>query len=86
MIQPPGASIPWIEDTEAEWHRDKIRKAKAAGKKVMMMSHHQLFTQCCTVGKKDGKDQALNHNLHRQVGTTSSISFGGLRGGGRPGC
>ncbi|HVV46988.1 MAG TPA: metallophosphoesterase, partial [Bryobacteraceae bacterium] len=39
----------WLEDTEVEWLKDKIRNA--GGRKTILLSHHQLFTAFEDIGK-----------------------------------
>jgi hypothetical protein len=45
-----------LTDTEAAWHRDKIRQA--GGRKTVLLSHHQLFSAYEPIG-----GEAVNQNL-----------------------
>lgn len=39
----------WLEDSEVAWHEDKVNNA--AGRKTILLSHHQLFSAYESIGK-----------------------------------
>lgn len=59
-----ATNITFLEPSEVAWHQDKIRNA--AGRKTILLSHHQLFS--CSkggIGKDgDGSAHALNPHLY----------------------
>jgi hypothetical protein len=66
-----ASSMTSLHDSEAQWHRDKI---KAAGKRrTILMSHHQLFSPFTAVGKIEHRGYSYNPYLFEtfrgQLGT-----------------
>ena len=47
-----GSDITHLHSTEVAWHQNKIEQARAAGKKVILLSHHQYFSSLLNIGKK----------------------------------
>ncbi|HUB33419.1 MAG TPA: metallophosphoesterase [Bryobacteraceae bacterium] len=52
----------YLEDTEVAWLQDKI--SSAAGRRTVLLSHHQLFT-----ANEDIGGQSVNVRLQQQVGS-----------------
>ena len=48
--------------SEASWHLDQI--SKAGNRKLVLLSHHQLFSPFGSVGSVDGTPYAYNPNLY----------------------
>jgi hypothetical protein len=48
--------------SEANWHVNKIHQA--AGRKTVLLSHHQLFSPFASVGNANGKASAYNPSLY----------------------
>jgi Calcineurin-like phosphoesterase len=48
--------------SEANWHVSKIQQA--AGRKTVLLSHHQLFSPFASVGNYNGQGSAYNPNLY----------------------
>ena len=61
-----GKDIPFLLN-QTSWAVDKIKKAKAAGKRVFFSSHHQFFTQNSIIGVVNGSDPALNPTLQSEL-------------------
>jgi hypothetical protein len=61
------SNVTTIEQSELEWHRDKLRRAGegvARPRGTVLLSHHQLFSWI-SVGKgEDGRPLAVNPLLH----------------------
>jgi len=49
--------------SEADWHLNKI--AQAGDRKVVLLSHHQLFSAFSSVGSQNGAAYAYNPNLYQ---------------------
>ena len=58
-----GCSPTYLEDTEVAWITDKIRTA--AGRRTVLLSHHQLFTAFDSVGCP----ASVNPRLSAQIGS-----------------
>lgn len=52
-----------LHDSEAAWHRRQLAEAAAAGRQVMLFSHHQLFSALKDIGE-DGNQGGRNFNPH----------------------
>ena len=46
-----STDITYLEDSEVEWHVDKIRRHSQAGGRTILLSHHQLFSAFDAIGK-----------------------------------
>jgi hypothetical protein len=60
--------ITQLNESEAEWHVEQIQAGLAAGRKVILFSHHQLFSALLNIGKKSAskppaQDPNFNPNL-----------------------
>ena len=53
--------------SEANWHLKKIQQA--AGRKTILLSHHQLFSAFGSVGNQNGQPYAYNPNLYASFQT-----------------
>ncbi len=56
----------FLEPAEVEWHLHQMRQARARNGRVVLLSHHQLFSRFCTIGRIDQKPPAMhivNSNL-----------------------
>jgi hypothetical protein len=60
-------TMPTLVKEEAEWHVERIKKAKQAGKKVIVFSHHEPITYNDSVGKKNDKPYPVNESLYLQL-------------------
>lgn len=60
---PTKSSMTFLEDSEAEWVRDKVKNAD--GRKTILLSHHQLFTTFEDIGAKGNR---INQSLQKQLG------------------
>lgn len=49
--------------SEAAWHLDQINRA--ADRKIVLLSHHQLFSSFSSVGCVNGENYAYNPNLYQ---------------------
>jgi hypothetical protein len=49
--------------SEADWHLNKIKQA--GDRKVVLLSHHQLFSPFASVGSVNGVAYAYNPNLYQ---------------------
>jgi hypothetical protein len=56
LVEQPGWS-------EADWHLKQI--AQAGSRKVVLLSHHQVFSPFSSVGSVDGTPYAYNPNLYK---------------------
>lgn len=56
----PGGSPTYLEDSEAEWLRDKMRTA--GSRQTVLLSHHQLFSAFESIG-----ETYYNDSLYAQV-------------------
>ncbi|HEX8694761.1 MAG TPA: metallophosphoesterase, partial [Longimicrobium sp.] len=62
----PPHKLTKLDDGEAEWHRDKVRRA--GGRRTVLMSHHQLFTFEKPLSQDaQGRPSGLNVNLYGQL-------------------
>ncbi|GAX77924.1 hypothetical protein CEUSTIGMA_g5366.t1 [Chlamydomonas eustigma] len=62
------SDMTYLEDNQAEWANYQISAAKAAGKRVIVNSHHQLFTRSSTVGQSsNGSYPTVNTRLHANM-------------------
>ncbi len=59
--------MPYLDANQLEWALDKVTRAKAAGKRIIMASHHQFFTAAETVGDINGTSPAVNVKLRAQL-------------------
>lgn len=59
-----ATSMTYLEDAELVWAKDRI--ATAAGRRTMLLSHHQLFSAFSAIGPKDNGDRSMNTHLHSQ--------------------
>ncbi len=59
--------MPYLLPNQLQWALDKLKKAKAANKRIILASHHQLFTAASTVGELNGTNPAVNVRLYGQV-------------------
>ncbi len=50
-----------LTDTEVTWHRHHLDRAVAAKKKVILLSHHQLFSRYAAIGGKAHNDKLLGY-------------------------
>jgi calcineurin-like phosphoesterase family protein len=53
--------------SEEAWHLNKI--AAAGNRKIVLFSHHQLFSPFASVGSVNGQDYAYNPNLYQSFQT-----------------
>ena len=63
--------ITHLHDSEAEWHCQQIEAGVKAGRKILLFSHHQLFSALLNIGKSnEGKPDSPNYNpnLMKQLG------------------
>jgi len=58
---PLGTEPTMLEATEVEWVQDKVKNS--AGRRTILLSHHQLFTAYESIGNK-----YFNENLQSQLG------------------
>ncbi len=61
-----STDITYLEDSEVEWHVDKIRRHSQAGGRTILLSHHQLFSAFDAIGKgveKPAGQEAANPKL-----------------------
>jgi hypothetical protein len=56
----PGGGMTYLEDTEVEWVKDKVRNA--GGRRTVLLSHHQLFS-----ANEDIGGQEFNTLLYKQL-------------------
>ncbi len=56
-----NSNITYLTDEEAAWHRARIEEGTAAGRKTVLLSHHQLFSAYEAIGKGP-----VNHLLLKQ--------------------
>ncbi|MBD77773.1 MAG: hypothetical protein CL840_02375 [Crocinitomicaceae bacterium] len=69
------ADITHLHSTEVAWHQDKLDKAVAAGKKIILLSHHQLFSSLLNIGSKPNED---NSNPYLEAYFGSYINNGDI--------
>ena len=61
--------MPILQDSELEWVKDKVDKALSKNKKIIFISHHQLFSLKEPFYKDQGKTiLSFNENLLNQLG------------------
>jgi predicted phosphodiesterase len=52
-----------LHDTEATWHQQQIGEAVKNSRRVILLSHHQLFSALLNIGaEKDGNQDGENYN------------------------
>ena len=54
-------SMTGVYDSEVKWHLDQIDSRRS--KKIILLSHHQLFSAFSSVGRVEGRKYAYNPNL-----------------------
>jgi Calcineurin-like phosphoesterase len=59
-----ATDMTYLEDTELAWHKQQI--ATAAGRRTVLLSHHQLFSAFSAIGATSNGDRSLNGLLHSQ--------------------
>lgn len=59
-----ATSMTYLEDPELVWAKNQI--ATAAGRRTMLLSHHQLFSAFSPIGPKDNGDRSMNARLYSQ--------------------
>src|SRR6185436_8347093 len=59
-----ATSMTYLEDAELVWAKDKINNA--AGRRTILLSHHQLFSAFSPIGPKDNGDRSTNPRLLAQ--------------------
>lgn len=56
-------SVTRLRQAEADWHRRKIEEGIAAGRKIILTSHHQYFSAYKTLGSEPmGRPAGANYN------------------------
>jgi len=63
-----GEDMTHLEEDEADWHTKNIKEAR--DRKVILLSHHQLFSAFIHIGEATGsgpsyENPSLLHNLHK---------------------
>ncbi|EGL20279.1 MULTISPECIES: metallophosphoesterase [Paenibacillus] len=56
----PTYDGPWLEESEVEWHRDKLANFKGS---TLLLSHHQLFSQHSAIQGWGAQRPWLNEHL-----------------------
>lgn len=70
-----GDDITHLHGSEAVWHQQQIDAAHAAGRKVILFSHHQLFSALLNIGK-DARPDEDNFNPYLWQDFGSRIEAG----------
>ena len=47
-----SSNVTSLTKTEAAWHQERLQEAKAAGRRTVLLSHHQLFTAYDSIGSE----------------------------------
>jgi len=61
-----GSSMTHVREEELLWQKKHIREALDAKKRIILLSHHQVFSAYSTVGEYEKKNLALNIELWAQ--------------------
>ncbi|WP_084783895.1 metallophosphoesterase [Paenibacillus sp. FJAT-26967] len=56
----PTYNGPWLEDSEVEWHADKLRNFNGS---TLLLSHHQLFSQHSPIQSRFAQRPWMNEHL-----------------------
>ncbi len=60
-----ATSMTYLEEPELAWMKDKIRGA--AGRRTILLSHHQLFSAFVAIGPEENGDRTMNPRLRAQL-------------------
>jgi hypothetical protein len=54
-----SSNVTYLTEVEAEWHKAKLLEGRDAGRRTVLLSHHQLFSAYDAIGKGAGVNRRL---------------------------